>query len=109
MAESGQLQALHQSCTDLFKAVETGYIKVMDQLDRIIQQISESEQDIYNDLIETDITDLKRINNAQHGKSIFDALSLASRSAHLENYEIVRRVAEDKGDSDVVNAAKSLK
>ena len=37
MAESGQLQALHQSCNDLFKAVETGYIKVMDQLDRIIQ------------------------------------------------------------------------
>jgi len=27
----------------------------------------------------------------------------------LENYEIVRRVAESKGDSDVVNAEKNLR
>ena len=27
----------------------------------------------------------------------------------LENYEIVKRVATEKGDSDVVNAEKSLK
>jgi len=36
LAESGELQALHKSCLDLIKAVETGYIKVMDQLDRTL-------------------------------------------------------------------------
>lgn len=30
MAESGELQALHQRCSEQVKAVETGYIKVMD-------------------------------------------------------------------------------
>lgn len=34
LAESGELQALHQRCVDQAKAVDTGYIKVMDLLDK---------------------------------------------------------------------------
>lgn len=36
MAESGALQSLHQRCVDQANAVQTGYIKVMDQLDKTI-------------------------------------------------------------------------
>jgi len=34
MAETGELQKVHQNCVDLAKAVDSGFIKVMDQLDR---------------------------------------------------------------------------
>ena len=37
MADSGSLQELHQRCADLAKNIETGYIKVMDSFDRVIQ------------------------------------------------------------------------
>lgn len=37
MAETGELQKLHKRCVDLAQAVEDGYIKVMDQLDRTLQ------------------------------------------------------------------------
>jgi len=60
-------------------------------------------------LVDGDIAELKRVDNAEHGRSIFDALSFANGFSPLENYEIVRRVAGEKGDSDVVNAEKSLK
>ncbi len=37
MAESGDLQALHTRCLEQAQAVESGYIKVMDSLDRTLQ------------------------------------------------------------------------
>ncbi len=40
---------------------------------------------------------------------MLDALSFVDGLTALENYEIVRRAAEQKGDSDVVAAEKSLK
>ena len=43
MAETGELQKLHQRCVEQAQAVEDGYIKVMDQLDRTLQQVCEAE------------------------------------------------------------------
>ena len=107
-AESGQLQALHQKIIDQGKAIEVGYIKVMDQLDRTLQQISEAEQDIYDDLVDAEIEGLHRLDDNKHKDALFNFLA-SSGNTSLENYEIVKRVATEKGDSDVVNAEKSLK
>ena len=107
-AESGELQALHQKIIDQGKAIEVGYIKVMDQLDRTLQQISEAEQDIYDDLVDAEIEGLHRLDDNKHKDALFNFLA-SSGNTSLENYEIVKRVATEKGDSDVVNAEKSLK
>jgi hypothetical protein len=63
MAASGELQSLHQRCVDLVKAVEAGYIKVNDQLDRTAQQITEAEQEIYDELVSSEVEGLRRIDN----------------------------------------------
>lgn len=81
----------------------------MDLLDRTLQQVSEAEQEIYDELVDSENEDLQRIDNGEQGKTLFNSLSLANGLTPLENYEICRRVAEAKGDSDVVNAEKSLK
>ena len=107
-AESGQLQALHQKIIDQGKAIEVGYIKVMDQLDRTLQQISEAEQDIYDDLVDADIEELHRLDDGKNKDALFNFMG-SSNNTVLENYEIVKRVATEKGDSDVINAEKSLK
>ena len=110
LAESGELQALHQRCVNQAKAVDTGYIKVMDLLDKTGQQINEAEADIYEDLVSSELDGLRRINSGYHGdRSVFDSLSGLMSDASLENYEIVKRAAEAKGDSDVIAAEKSLK
>ena len=110
LAESGELQALHQRCVDQAKAVDTGYIKVMDLLDKTGQQINEAEADIYEDLVSSELDGLRRIDSGYQGdRSIFDSLSGLMSDASLENYEIVKRAAEAKGDSDVIAAEKSLK
>ena len=110
LAESGELQALHQRCVNQAKAVDTGYIKVMDLLDKTGQQINEAEADIYEDLVSSELDGLRRINSGYQGdRSVFDSLSGLMSDASLENYEIVKRAAEAKGDSDVIAAEKSLK
>ena len=80
----------------------------MDQLDRTLQQISEAEQDIYDDLVDAEIEGLQRLDDGKHKDAFFNFLASSGNSS-LENYEIVKRVATEKGDSDVVNAEKSLK
>ena len=110
MAESGELQALHQRCVDQARAVDTGYIKVMDLLDKTGQQINEAEADIYEDLVSAELEGLQRLDSGYQGdRSILDTLSGVFGDASLENYEIVKRAAEAKGDSDVINAERSLK
>ena len=81
----------------------------MDSLDRVLQQIAEAEQDIYEDLIDSGIEGLDRLNSGEQGNTLFDTLSGVSEETYLENYEIVRRVADSKGDSDVVAAERTLK
>jgi len=109
MAESGQLQQLHERCMNQQQAVQDGYIKVMDSLDRVLQQVSEAEHDIYEELLDSGVEDLNKINNGQQGDTIFNALAFSESTSPMENYEIVRRVAETKGDSDVVLAERNLK
>lgn len=109
MAESGKLQELHKRCVDQAQAVEDGYIKVMDQLDRTLQQVCEAEQDIYEELLDSDVEGMSKLNNGEQGETIFNALAFSEGSSPLENYEIVRRIAEQKGDSDIVLAEKNLK
>ena len=109
MADSGELQELHKRCSDLTQSVESGYIKVMDQLDRTLQQVCEAEQDIYDDLIDSEVEGLQRLNDDSNRDAFLDAVSFVDGETPLENYEIVRRVAEQKGDSDIVTAEKSLR
>ena len=79
-------------------------------IERTIQQVTEAEQEIYDDLVEAEIEGLDRIDNSEHGNTIFNEFSLmGSDNQRIENYEIVRRVAEAKGDSDVLTAEKSLR
>ena len=109
MAESGKLQELHKRCIDQAQAVETGYIKVMDSLDRTLQQVCEAEQDIYDELLDSEIDGMNKLNTGEQGETIFNHLSFVDSTSPLENYEIVRRIAEQKGDSDIVLAEKNLK
>ena len=61
----------------------------------------EAEADIYEELLDSDVEGLSRINNGEQGDTIFNALAFSDGTSPLENYEIVRRVAEQKGDSDL--------
>ena len=102
MADSGELQAFHSRYNDTLQAVEGGYIRVMDQLDRALNQISEAENDIYEDMRETE--GLVRLKN-HSDSSVVDLLSLSGDAA-IENYLIVSGVAQTKDEgSQVVRAA----
>jgi len=101
MAKSGELQSLHTKCNDLESAVETGYLKVVDHLDRALAQIAQTEQDIYQSL---DSVDRLRSHNSS---SIADVLSLSAGSVALDNYVIVSGAAEK--NAELANQANSLK
>jgi hypothetical protein len=60
-------------------------------------------------LIDSENEELQRLNTGEQGYTYFDTLSGVSDSACVENYEIVRRVADSKGDSDIIAAEKNLK
>lgn len=109
LAESGELQALHESSTALTNSVQTGYIAVMDQLDRTMQSVIDAESDIYSDLVDSPFEELQRIDTGEYSNILIEAISCVDAVRPLENYEIVRRVAEEKGDSDIVGAEKSLR
>ena len=49
------------------------------------------------------------MNDDSNRDAFLDAVSFVDGETPLENYEIVRRVAEQKGDSDIVTAEKSLR
>ena len=89
MAESGELQAFHQRYNDTLQAVEGGYLRVMDQLDRALNQISEAENDIYEDMRETE--GLERL-KAHGDASLVDVLAFSGDTA-MENYILVSGVA----------------
>lgn len=101
MAKSGELQSLHTKCNDLESAVETGYLKVVDHLDRALAQIAQTEQDIYQSL---DSVDRLRSHNSS---SIADVLSFSAGSVALDNYVIVSGAAEK--NAELANQANSLK
>lgn len=84
-AESGELAQIHQRCSSAEHNVEVGVAKVMDQIDRTLQQITDTEQDIYNGIQEKGVDRLRSHND----HSIFDTLSMALAFVSLENYTIV--------------------
>ena len=94
MAESGQLQAFHQRYNDTLQAVEGGYLKVMDQLDRALNQIGEAENEIYEDMRETE--GLERL-KAHGDASLVDVLAFSGDTA-MENYILVSGVAQTKDE-----------
>ena len=78
----------------------------MDQLDRALNQIGEAENDIYDDMRETE--GLERL-KSHSDSSLVDLLSLTGDTA-MENYLIVSGVAQTKDEgSQVVRAADQLK
>ena len=93
LAETGELQDLHSRCAAAEQAVETGYLKVMDHLDRALQQISETENETYMSLQDKGLDRLRL-----HGDvSLMDTLSFAGSSVTLENLEIARVAADERG------------
>ena len=104
MAQSGELQTFHKKCADLQQSVKTGYIKVMDQLGRILQQISEMEEDVYEDMRNTE--NLERLRS--HGSSsVMDLAALSGDDISLENYAIIRGLAQAKTEgSQVIRVAE---
>ena len=93
MAANGELQAFHKKCSDTQAAVESGYVNVMDQLDRILQQISEMEDEVYDDMRDTE--NLERLRSHQPTSAI-DFVALSGGNVALENYLIVKGLAATK-------------
>ena len=48
LAESGNLRELHEKCRNIQDKVEADFLKVRDHLDRIIAQVEEKENEIYD-------------------------------------------------------------
>lgn len=101
MAQSGELQRLHARCNELESAVETGYLKVIDHLDRALAQISQTEEEIYHSC-----DSLNRL-RSHNSKSLVDALSLSSGCVSLENFLIVEGAAEK--NPEIATKANTLK
>ena len=59
--------------------------------------------------MDSEIDGLHRLENQEKASNEFGWGYTYTGNIPLENYEIVKRVALEKGDSDVVNAEKSLK
>ena len=58
--------------------------------------------------MESEIEGLHRLDSGEHKADFFTMAYGVAGNTPLENYEIVRRVAAEKGDSDVVTAQQSL-
>lgn len=89
MAVSGELAKFHEKCSALEDSVAGGYLKVVDQLDRSLQQINETEDDIYDSL--RDSKDLERLRfHSDPQYKVLDSLSLSSGNRSVENLAIVQ-------------------
>jgi len=89
MGASGELAALHAKCAELDDSVTGGYLKVMDALDRTLQQINETEDDIYDGL--RDNNDLERVRLHSDAKyAFFDAVGLSAGNRSVENLTLAQ-------------------
>lgn len=86
MADSGDLQKLHQRCHSLDKAVEVGYLKVTDHLERALVQITQTEEEIYQSILS--IKGMERL-RSHNQKSVVDIVSLSTGNVSIENFLIV--------------------
>lgn len=90
MAESGELQKLLDNCANLDDAVEKGYVQVMDQLDRAIQQAEDQEQAIYKTMKNEFGLDRARMHDEMSGiEGVFSPMDVAS-----ENYILAKGAVE---------------
>ena len=108
MAESGELQALHERCNDLDQNVATNFAKVMDQLDRVLAQIEEQETEIYEELIENnDLTQLR----SHSSNSLTEVLSgLGNSDVAVENLQIAQQEgANADTHSEIYSSVQSLR
>lgn len=48
MAEKGDLKTLHEKCKAIADKVEADFLKVRDQIDRIVKQVEVKENEIYD-------------------------------------------------------------
>jgi len=67
----------------------------MDQLDRILKQISEMEDEVYDDMRETE--SLERLRSHER-TSVIDIIALSGGNVALENYLIIKGLAETKDE-----------
>ena len=101
MGASGALAALHNKCQELDDAVAAGYLKVMDGLDRTLQQIDETEDDIYEQL--RDNHDLFRLRlHSDKTHLILDNLSLSGGNRSVENLTITQGCDAAATESDIL-------
>lgn len=108
MAETGELQALHERCNELDTNVATQFAKVMDQLDRVLAQIEEQETEIYEELIENnDLTQLR----SHSSNSMTEVLSgLAYSDVAVENYQLAQQEgAGADSHSEIYSSVQSLR
>ena len=87
--------------------MEAGYLKVMNQLDRTLAQIGEMEDEIYEDMRESE--NLERI-RSHTSTSIMDVASLSGDDISLENYQLVKGLAQTKSEgSQAIRASETLR
>lgn len=98
MAESGELQQMHERCSSLDADVSTGYIKVMDQLDRALHQITETEEEVYQSLRDKGLDRIRT-----HGERTFiDAITFAPADISIENLVIASGASEHASQANVL-------
>jgi hypothetical protein len=96
-AESGELALLHNKCAQLEEAVATGFLKVMDQLDRALQQITETEEEVYESLLDKGLDRIR----SHHDNSVYDILTLNAGNKSIENL-IIAQGSEHATSADVL-------
>ncbi len=98
LAESGELAKLHGRCAELEEAVATGFLKVTDQFDRALQQISQSEEEVYESLLEKGLERVRSHNDA----SYLDNFTFNAGNRSVENLIIVQGSGEHAAQADVL-------
>lgn len=85
-ADKGDLRALHEKCKSMQEKVDADFLKVRDLIDRIIQQVEEKENGIYDQMEELGITKIRR-----HGTNagLFDTLGLSSGNPSISNFTLL--------------------
>ena len=92
LAEKGDLKAIHDRLRASEEKVEADFLKVRDLIDRIIQQVEEKENEIYEQLEDAGIQKLRR-----HGSSggILDTLGLSSGNASIGNLNTIEAAMQN--------------
>jgi hypothetical protein len=105
LAENGSLKSLHERCKAMQEKVDVDYLKVRDLIDRIIQQVEEKENEIYEQLEEAGVSKLK-MNGTDSG--LFDILGLSTGNASIGNFSLLEAFMEKNPDSNLKSQHQKL-